>query len=366
MEPIRIGVIGVGQIGKHHLDEYERIHEANVVAVADINATELQSVANRYNVPHMYTNFRELLGRDDITAVDVCLHNNYHAQVSVAAMRAGKHVYCEKPIAGSFADARTMVSVAQETGRKLHIQLANLYARETRVAKRLIEDGRLGRLYHARSTGFRRRGRPFVDGYGAKAFVNKQTAGGGALFDMGVYHISQMLYLLNLPTVERISGKIYQETAMDERRNLESGYNVEELGMGFVRFGGGETLDVIESWAIHLNQFEGSYVVGSLGGVRLYPLSFHHTLGDMDIDAAFNLDADDFRRHALYENEDAYDSSERHWLAALQNRVDLLPTAELALQTMLISEGIYLSDRLGREVEASEVRENSHSTALDV
>ncbi len=366
MEPIRIGIIGVGQIGKHHLDAYERLRQAEVVAVADINATELQSVADRYGVPHMYTNFRELLARDDITAVDVCLHNNYHAQVSMAAMRAGKHVYCEKPIAGSLTDAMAMVSVAKETQRKLHIQLANLYARETRVAKRLIEDGRLGNLYHARSTGFRRRGRPYVDGYGTQAFVNKQTAGGGALFDMGVYHISQMLYLLNLPKVDRISGKIYQETGMNERRKQESGYNVEELGMGFVRFDGGMTLDVIESWAIHLNKFEGSYVVGSEGGVRLNPLSFHHTLGDMDIDATFDLDADDFRRHALYENEDAYDSSERHWAAALQGRVELLPTAELALETMLISEGIYLSDRLGREVEAAEVLEHSHSTALDV
>ena len=84
MEPIRIGIIGVGQIGKHHLDAYERLRQAEVVAVADINATELQSVADRYGVPHMYTNFRELLARDDITAVDVCLHNNYHAQVSIA------------------------------------------------------------------------------------------------------------------------------------------------------------------------------------------------------------------------------------------------------------------------------------------
>ena len=100
--------------------------------------------------------------------------------------------------------------------------------------------------------------------------------------------------------------------------------------------------------------------------MRLNPLSFHHTVGDMDIDATFDLDADDFRRHALYENEDAYDSSERHWAAALQGRVELLPTAELALETMLISEGIYLSDRLGREVEAAEIQEHSHSTALDV
>lgn len=365
-DKVRVGVIGVGQIGKSHLREYQGVPEVEVVAIADVNEAELGRVAETYQIRNVYTDFRELLRRDDIEAVDVCLHNNFHAPVSIEAMRAGKHVYCEKPIAGSHADGKAMVDASIETGRMLHIQLGMLYSRETRVAKHLIDEGQLGHLYHARSTGHRRRGRPFVDGYGTQFFVNKETASGGALYDMGIYHISQMLYLLNQPQVLRISGKIFQETEMDAKRRAESNYNVEELGMGFVKMADGVVLDIIEAWAIHLNPFEGSYIAGSKGGIRLNPFSYHTTLSDVPFDMTANLGDINFRWHALRDREDAYDSSPKHWACALQGEVPLLPTASLALQTMLISEGIYLSDALGREVTAEEVAEESRSTAVRV
>lgn len=366
MKSIRIGIIGVGQIAKQHLEAYSKIKEADVVAAADINESELEAVCDRFNIPNRYTDFRELLKRDDIDAVDVCLHNNYHAPVTIEVLKSGKHAYCEKPIAGSFFDGKAMVDAAKEYGKKLHIQLAFLYAQETKAAKILIDEGRLGEIYHARSSGFRRRGRPYVDGYGSVSFVRKEEAAGGALFDMGVYHISQILYLMGNPEVERISGRIYQKTEMDSVRRKLSGFNVEELGLGLVKFSNGCTLDLIESWAIHLDKFEGSSIVGSQGGVRLAPFSYHTTMCDLDMDASFDLDAMTYRHHQLRDTEDAYDSSQHHWIAALQGRVDLLPTAEIALQTMLISEGIYLSDSLGREVTVDEVVEQSRSRAIRV
>ncbi|HEX6972681.1 MAG TPA: Gfo/Idh/MocA family oxidoreductase [Limnochordia bacterium] len=366
MDKVRIGVIGVGLIGKQHLNRYASIPGAQVVAVADINEPEARRVAEMHSIPHVYTDFRQLLARDDIDAVDVCLHNNLHAPVTIAALEAGKHVYCEKPMAGAYADALAMYEAAKACDRKLSIQLATLYRKETKVAKRLIDQGRLGRLFHARSTGYRRRGRPFVDGYGAAPFVKKETAGGGALYDMGVYHIAQILYLLGLPQIERISGKVYQEMEMDAARRAQSGFDVEELAVGLVTCQGGLTIDIIEAWAIHLNPFEGSYIVGSQGGIRLEPFSYHFLQDDMDVDVTINVDAADRRWHMLNEDESAYDSSQHHWIAALQGRVPLLPTADVALQTMLVSEGIYLSDRLGREVTADEVREMSRSTAVKV
>lgn len=363
MEDIRIGIIGVGQIGKKHVDRYQKVPGARIVALADIDEAEGKRVAERFDIPNVYTDFRKLLARDDLDAVDVALHNNLHAPVTVLALRAGKHVYCEKPMAGSYADAKAMMDEAAARGRKLSIQLFSLFTKQTKVAKRLIDAGKVGRIFHARSTGFRRRGRPFVDGYGTPLFVKKEVAAGGALYDMGVYHIAQMVYLLGLPRLERITGKVYQETEIDAERRALSGYDVEELGTGFVRFAGGVTLDVIESWAIHLDTFEGSCIVGSHGGIRMEPFSFHCTEQDMEMDATFNIDAADWRWHRFNENQSAYDSSQHHWIAALRGKAELMPTAEVALQTMLISEGIYLSDRLGREVTAEEVAATSRSTA---
>ena len=359
--PIRIGLIGAGQRGQNHLETYQQIPGAEIVAIADINEALTQRVAAEFKIPNVYTDYRDLLQRDDIEAVDICLHNNLHRPAAVAAMEAGKHVYCEKPMAGSYADAKIMYDTAQALGRKLAIQLYTLFKPETHAAKLLIDEGHLGELYHARSTGFRRRGRPYVDGYGTPTFVQKRHAAGGALYDMGVYHIAGLLYLLGNPSVTRITGKTYQKTLMDPKREKSSGYDVEELGLGFIHFANDITLDIIEAWAIHLDGFEGSSVIGTLGGVRLEPFGFYHNIGDLEINSTADVGQIPYRWKNVHEGGDVYDSSAHHFVAALQGRVELLPSAELTLNTMLISEGIYLSEQLGREVTADEVRERSVS-----
>jgi len=365
-EKVRIGVIGVGQIGQVHLENYQAIPEVAVVAIADTDREHGQGVAGRYGIPDVYADFRELLRREDIQAVDVCLHNNLHMPVSVAALEAGKHVFCEKPMAGSYRDAEKMVQTARALGLKLSIQLGTLFSWETRAARMLIEQGWLGKLYHARSVGFRRRGRPYVDGYGSPLFVQKRNSGGGALYDMGVYHIASLLYLLGNPRVLRVSGKVYQETEMDEARRAASGYDVEELGLGFVNLVGGITLDIFEAWATHLGGMEGSSLVGDKGGIRLEPFGFFQSQGDLDLDTKVDLETFARRTHDLRAKMDNGDSPQQHWSAALQGRVALFPTAELALNTMLISEAIYLSDRLEREVTAEEVVQTSESTAISL
>lgn len=360
----KIGIIGVGQIGKFHLQNYQKVPGVEVAAIADIDRAEARRVAGQFKIASCYYDAHELLAREDLDAVDVCLHNNLHMPYTLAALKAGKHVYCEKPMAGAYCDAATMLAEARKRRKMLSIQLSTLFLPEAKAAKALIEDGHLGRVYHGRSTGYRRRGRPFVDGYGTSNFVKQEVAAGGALFDMGVYHIAQMLYLLGNPEVLTVTGRTYQETDMDAVRRASSGYNVEELGVGFVRLAGGVTLDIIEAWAIHLNPFEGSSIVGSEGGIRLEPFGYYRNIGELETDSSVDLKNFELRQHTVRCVGDVYDSAQHHWAAALQGRIELLPTAEIALNTMLISEGIYLSHKLGREVTADEVRAGSQSLAV--
>jgi predicted dehydrogenase len=364
--PIRVGIIGCGQIAQLHLTHYAKLgpDDVSVVAVADINEACAKTSAEKFSVPNVYTDFRKLLERDDLDAVDVCLHNNFHRPMTEAALRAGKHVYCEKPMAGSYRDAAAMLQTAKQTGKMLHIQLGTLYTNETRAAKELIDAGELGEPFFARSTGWRRRGRAFVDGYGTPTFVQKKFSAGGALYDMGVYHIAQVLYLLGNPAPLRISGKTYQKMEMDTKRREQSGYDVEELGIGLVRLSGDSTRDIIEAWAIHLDAFEGSCVVGNEGGVRLHPFGYFRSAGYLDLSSTADLERANFRWHNVAGDHAFYASSQAHWIAALQGKVPLLPTAEIALNTMLISEGIYLSSTRGSEVSAEEVIESSVSSAV--
>jgi predicted dehydrogenase len=360
----RIGIIGTGIIAEEHLKNYAKDDRVKVVAACDIDKERLDLFCNKHNIESKYDNIGQLLDRDDIDAVDVCLHNNLHAPVAIEAMRKGKDVYCEKPMAGTYIDALNMYKASQEYGRKLHIQLAFIYHLETRVSKRIIDAQELGNIYHVRSTGFRRRGRPYVDGYGRKEFVDSSWSGGGALFDMGVYHISQLLYLLGNPEPTRISGRVYQETSMDPKRKEISKYNVEELGCGFVSFNNGLTMDVIESWAVHMNPFEGSSIMGSEGGIKLEPFSFYKIYHDVQADTTFNLDAMSYRENTVFYDEyKHYSSSQMHWISALRGEVELLNTALIALNTSLIQEGIFLSSKLGREVTSDEVKQMSVSAA---
>lgn len=362
--PVRIGIIGTGQIAQSHMKEYRDNPSVKMVACADIDEAAAKKSADEFGIANVYTGYKELLKRDDIDAVDVCLHNNLHRPVTEAAFVAGKHVYCEKPIAGSYADGLAMVQAARESGKKLHIQFFSFFTDETLAAQELIQAGELGEIFHARSTGYRRRGRPYVDGYGTPRFVQKEHAAGGALYDMGVYHIAQLLYLLGNPTVERVSGKTYQKTDMDAARRATSNYDVEELGLGLVRFSGDLTLDIIEAWAIHLDAFEGSYLVGDQGGIRMNPFGFFRNSGFLDLSAKVDLGAARFRWNNVRGDGQSYASSQKHWVSALLGKVELVPSAEVALNTMLISEAIYLSDQLGREVTAEEVKAHSKSTAV--
>jgi predicted dehydrogenase len=361
---IRIGIIGVGRVGQSRLATYAGIEGARVVACADVNEGAARRAAEVHGVAHAYANFRDLLARDDVDAVDVCLHNNFHMPVTLAALAAGKHVFCEKPIAGSYTDAQAMLAAAAKYGRKLHVELSSLYTSETLAAQELVLHGEVGAIYHARSTGFRRRGRPFVDGQRTAPFVQQRFSAGGALYDMGTHHIAQILHLLGNPGVLRISGQIYQRTPMDERRRAASGYDVEELGAGFVRLEGGVTLDIVEAWAAHIDGLGGSVLLGERGGIRLQPFGFFKSVGHLDLDATVDLEAARRRLDRVRGDGGAFASSAAHWVAALQGRVPLLPTAELALRTMLVTEGVYLSAKLGREVTAEEIEAESVSTAL--
>lgn len=356
-DKVKIGIIGVGQIGKIHLGHYDKIPEADIVAVCDVNEAEARRVAGERSIPNVLTDYHDLLAMDEIHAVDVCLHNRLHAPVTIDALGAGKHVYCEKPMASTYAEAKRMYDVARETGQHLAIQFFSLYDPATRAAKKLIDDGRLGRVYYAKARHYRRRGRPFVDGYGTAQFVSRETSAGGALIDMCVYHTARMVYLLGNPDVLTVSGSTFQELEMYEDRRASSGYDVEELGLGLIRLTGGITLFVEEAWAVNQPSSGNHQIFGSKGGVQLEPFTFFTTISDIEFNAAADLDAVDWRWHKCIPGTGDADGSQRHWVSALLGRCDLIDSAGVALKTSMILEGIYKSQKLGREVTASEIEQ---------
>ncbi len=377
MKTIRIGLIGTGIIAHQHVAKYKKIPGVELVAACDLNQAKLDAFCDQYGIPDRVADYRLLLSRDDLDAVDVCLHNNLHAPISIAVMAAGKNCYCEKPMAGSYKDAVAMKKAADHFNVKLHIQLNMLYGPQMNAAKKLVEKNRLGMIYHARSYGYRRRGRPYVDGYAEKEFDSSYWAGHGALYDMGVYHISQLLYLMDTPAVKRISGSVYQELAMDEGRRKISGFDVEELGVGLVHFNNNLTLDIIEAWAIHGGAFPLSSLHGNEGGLQFTEapagpqgqggrqvLRYFSEIEGYPAESLLDVSAEAYRQSKIDPNHDCYQDSQAHWIGVLRGDIKPIDTPEIALQTMLISEGIFLSNQLKREIAADEIFELSQSNAV--
>jgi predicted dehydrogenase len=350
MDKLRVGVIGTGMIGKQHLKTYADLPDAEVVAVADIRQDEADKVAAEHGIAKVFTDYHDLLALPEIDAVDVCLHNALHCPVTLEAFAAGKHVYCEKPLALTSDEARQMVSAADAAGKQLAMQLNTIFAKPHRAAKHLIDEGHLGRLYYARSSHYRRRGRPYVDGYGTPPFVQKENSGGGALVDMAVYHIGLMLHLLGNPDPISVSGSTFQLLDMDEKRRAESGYNVEELGVGLVRLAGGATLFIEEAWAIHGDPGPKHSLYGDRGGLSLDPLTYHTNLAGMDGDMTFMVDAWDWRELQLRPETAGYASSQAHWVAGLLGKVPLIDTGRIGLKIVMIVEALFKSAQTGQEV----------------
>ena len=125
--------------------------------------------------------------------------------------------------------------------------------------------------------------------------------------------------------------------------------------MALVRLGGGITLFLERSWAIHAGPPTGDQIMGNKGGIRLHPLAYYTTLADMEMDGSFDLERADWRWHAVNALLEGYDDSQKHWIWAQLGRVPLLDTTGFALRTSQITEGVYLSAQLGREVTAAEI-----------
>lgn len=359
-QQIRVGVIGTGVIGKKHINKYSQIDGATVVAVSDIDESVGRAAAEEFGIADVYTDYHDLLVRDDIDAVDVCLHNMLHRPVACDAMQAGKDVYCEKPIAATYADGLAMIDCARQTGRKLHIQIGTMFGPAGRAAKETIDAGRCGDIYHGRAYVNLKRVRPYIDGKNSPAFVQKAIAGGGALIDWGIYVISQVLWQMGNPKPVRITGQTYDRVPMDPTRRAESKWDVEEMGCGFVHFENGATMDILAAWALNLDETVGCCVAGDQGGIlfapffnkQIDPVRFFSVVGEEHVNEPLDLDAAKAR---WAKDGDAYDGPQNHWVRALQGKIPLMPTAEVALNMILIAEGIYRSVELGREVRAEEL-----------
>ncbi|MBE7099801.1 Gfo/Idh/MocA family protein [Bacillus cereus] len=197
MNILKVGIIGCGSIAQYrHLPEYEANPYVQIVAVCDSNKKRAKEIANKYGV-NMYTDYNELINCEELDAVSVCTPNHLHASISIAALQAGIHVLCEKPMATSKIDAEMMIGAAEKSGKKLMIGHNQRFVASHQKAKQLIKNGAIGKIYSFR-TAFGHSGPEnwSVDGR-ESWFFKKEEAFLGAMGDLGVHKADLIRYILN-------------------------------------------------------------------------------------------------------------------------------------------------------------------------
>jgi predicted dehydrogenase len=274
LQPLRVGIIGVGWPGMKHLEAFRKLEHVEVVALADVNEKRLAQFNSTYQVPNLYTDPHELIARSDLDIVSMCTPNYLHAPLTVEALRAGKHVLCEKPLARTAEEGQTMIDAARETGRALEVVFNHRQRGDVQIIKRYIDEGRLGRIYYAKASWMRRNGIPGMGGW----FTNHETAGGGPLIDLGVHMLDMALYLMSEPEVAAVSAATYAELGPrgkgsrgDNNPNGANQFNVEDLATAFIRMADGSTLTLEASWAVYrqMSDVFGVDLFGTEGGAEL-------------------------------------------------------------------------------------------------
>lgn len=252
-----IGMIGAGGISEAHLEAIKEEPRAQVVAIADVAREVAANRAARHSIPQVYQDFRELLAEPDIDAVVVCVPNYLHAETAMLALAAGKHTLCEKPMAMNVQQAEEMIQAAKKADKILMVGQNNRFRSDAMYLKSLVDEGKLGQVYHAKTGWVRRNGIP---GWGSW-FTQKELAGGGPLIDIGVHMLDLTLWLLGHPKPVSVLGQTYAQFGPHKkglsewgRRDEGGHFDVEDMAVAMITFENGLTLTLDASWASHIDK----------------------------------------------------------------------------------------------------------------
>jgi predicted dehydrogenase len=297
---MRVAVIGTGMIANAaHIPAWKALSkDVEVVGVADVRAEAARETAQRYNIARAYTDPQKMLDELAPDIVSVCTPNVYHKEWSIAALKAGANVLCEKPLATSYADALEMFETATAENKMLYPSQSMRFMNQFSAAREMVLEGRLGEIYYAEVNSIRRRGIPKW-GF----FHMKKHNAGGPVCDLGVHTIDAVLWIMGNPKVKAVSGMTYAKLGhLDEglvTSLTESGapigvftprpydyreFDVEDFASGYIRLENNITLAMKTSWAVNMPDSFGLTVAGTCGGIQLPPLKLFTNQGRYQVE----------------------------------------------------------------------------------
>ena len=276
-----IAVVGCGRIAKAaHFPAFAKMEGLRVKYACDLLAEKAEAMKQEYPdlIEQVITDYRVALEDPEVEAVYVLTPNFAHYTVTMDALRAGKHVFCEKPITVNYALSCEMAEEANKQGKMLNIGVCNRYHKSVELLEEMNREGKFGKLYHVYCSFRNFRSIPGLGG----AFTDKAQSGGGVLIDWGVHYLDLILYILGGAQLKTVTCDAYCEMAKDmkaykyksmwaeDTKDVENGVNdVDDFVSGHVRTDKA-SISFNGAWAQNIDKKD-TYIdfLGDKGGARL-------------------------------------------------------------------------------------------------
>ena len=351
MKKIRIALIGAGNIANTHLDAYKQVNNVEIAAICDIDEERLKITADKFGIENRYTSVEAMLEAEkDLDGADVCVWNCNHAKCTIAALNAGLHVLCEKPMAYTAKEAEEMLECATKNKKLLMIGFVTRYAPDTIVVKDYIDQGYVGDIYMARAQYVRRHGNP--GGW----FSDKSRSGGGPVLDLGVHVIDRARYLMGRPTPVSVYAATFNKLGRRDFLKTSVGWipkgatpedvcDVEDYGVALIRFDNGAVIQLETSYSVNgSGEGNGLELYGTKGGFKTGANPTLYTVVN-DYLANINIDIKNLKNSKpMFVEEMAL------FVEAIEKGDISTDSAEDGVAVMKILDAIYESGATGHEV----------------
>ncbi|WP_281974508.1 Gfo/Idh/MocA family protein [Halobacillus litoralis] len=346
MSRLRMGMIGVGGIAQgRHIPSFLELKDKVVLsAVQDVNEERAKEVAEKYNIPQVFSEYEEMF--KEVDAVTICTPNKFHAEISIAALEAGVHVLCEKPMAITTAECEAMMEAARRNNRLLSIAYHYRYTPEAQLAKKAVLNNEIGDPLVTRVQAMRRRK---VPGWGV--FTNKDLQGGGSLIDFGCHLLDLALWLLDDPKPVEVMGKTYDRLSKTPGQVNDWGpfdhetFNVDDHVTSYITFENGESMQFECSWAANIKEDHTSLTISGVdGGVSVYPFELYQAKYGALLDSTAKIREGEPSPGLLQAS---------NFVDSCLGEDELIVKPEQALKVTKLMEAIYESSQKGSSVKVN-------------
>ncbi|MBI2843791.1 MAG: Gfo/Idh/MocA family oxidoreductase [Armatimonadetes bacterium] len=346
---LRIGIVGGGVIGDAHASAISSLKDQKLVAIAEPIERLRDGLAGKYSVPRAYSRWEELVEDNDVDVVYVGVPNDLHAPIAIAAMETGKHVVCEKPLARTVAEGKSMVDKCLATGRKLFIALNHRFVPSNQRVKQMLDNEAIGRPFLARSAFIGNEFARMDDPSNWKG--TKEKSGGGVVIDNGTHMIDLLRWWF---------GDIASVSARCGRLGITAVNKEEDTAAISLEFRNGALAELSLTFAARHSAWPQGYI-GAAIRTEIYGVDGSIKVGNDG--PALQFVSGSSELVSLEQNEISTGmpaSLQEHFADCIRGDAQPIVTVEDGLAALEIVEAAYRSAREGRCVMIEEVREQAN------